>query len=93
MKPKSPYQDTRAVARLPHIDVEIQHRRPWEGEGEQILITLKATPSFEAFGAFLESTNPWLFWMKLMQAAWEPWLGGVVAATSAVQVLAPPKER
>jgi hypothetical protein len=93
MKPKSPYQETRAVARLPHLDVKIQHRRPWEGEGEQIVITLQATPSFEAFGEFLESTNPWLLWMGLMRAAWEPGLGGLAAATSALQVLAPPKER
>ena len=93
MKPKSPYQETRAVARLPHLDVEVQHRRPWEGEGEQIMITLQAAPSFEAFGEFVESTNPWLLWLGLMQAAWEPWLGGLAAATSALRALAPPKER
>jgi hypothetical protein len=92
MSSENPYQETRAVARLPHLDIEIKHRRPWEGEGEQIAITLQATPSFEAFAEFLESTNPWLMWMEVMQAAWKPWLGGWEAASWALRALNPPEE-
>jgi hypothetical protein len=74
------YDETRAVARLPHLDVEIVHRRAWDGEAEQLSVTLRGIPSFEAFGQFIESTNPFSFWMGLVQAAWSPWLGLLGAA-------------
>ena len=35
---------------------------------------MRAVPSFEAFGRFLEGANPMLLWMQWMQAAWSPWL-------------------
>jgi hypothetical protein len=31
-------------------------------------------PSFEAFGRFVESANPFAFWTLVIQAAWLPWL-------------------
>ena len=43
------YDDARAVAQLPNLDIEILHRRPWRGDGEMLSITLRATPSFDAF--------------------------------------------
>ena len=73
--------ETRAVARLPHLDVEIVHRRL--PDGEQLGISLRATPSAEAFARHLEAQaavwpwlalNPWLGWQRLLQAAWQPWL-------------------
>jgi hypothetical protein len=76
--PKSDYEETTAVAHLPQLDIEIRHRRPWQGEGEgggeELTITVRAAPSFEAFGRVLEAANPMLFWMRWMQAAWAPWL-------------------
>jgi len=30
----SEYDETRATARLPNLDIEIVHRRPWEGNEE-----------------------------------------------------------
>jgi hypothetical protein len=72
---------TRATAHLPGLDVEIVHRRSPDGEGEQISINLQAMPSFEAFGRFLESTNPLAFWAEATRLAWRPWLE---AAQSAV---------
>jgi hypothetical protein len=35
-------------------------------------------PSFEAFGRFVESTNPFEFWAKAVQMAWLPSLSAVL---------------
>jgi hypothetical protein len=64
---------TRA-AHLPGLDIEIMHRRAVEGDAEQILINLRAAPSFEAFGRALEAANPSAFWAQAVQLAWLPWL-------------------
>jgi len=33
----SEYDETRATARLPNLDIEIFHRRPWEGNEEHLM--------------------------------------------------------
>lgn len=63
---------TRATARLPGLDIEIVHRRA--ANAEQISVQLQAMPSFEAFGRFLESANPFAFWAEATQLMWLPWL-------------------
>ena len=70
---------TRATARLPGIDIEIVHRRSPGGDAEQISINLQAVPSFEAFGHFVESANPFAFWARAVQMAWLPWLAAARA--------------
>ena len=70
----SDYEETKAVARLPNLDVEILHRRPWQGNEELLTITLRATPSFDAVFDFARTANPMLFWMRAMETAWAPWL-------------------
>jgi len=65
---------TKAIARLPGLDIEIVHRRLRERDAEQISINLTATPSFEAFGASLEAPNPFVLWAEAMRPAWAPWL-------------------
>ena len=70
----------RATAHLPGLDIEVTHRR--SPIAEQISIHLQATPSFEAFGRFLESNNPFAFWAEARRLAWLPflpWLGAVGA--------------
>ena len=42
--PVSDYDETRATARLPNLDIEILHRRPWEGNEEHLVVTLRAVP-------------------------------------------------
>jgi hypothetical protein len=79
--------ETRAVAHLPNLDIEIIHRRPSDGNAEQMVITLRAMPSFEVFGGYLEAANPMLFWMKLTQMVWSPWLGSLAAASKAMKSL------
>ena len=78
----SEYDETRATARLPNLDIEILHRRPWEGNEEQIVVMLRAVPSFEAFGRLLEASNPLLVWTRMMEAMWSPWVRGLTTAFS-----------
>lgn len=68
------FDETRATGRLANLDIEIVHRRARHEDAEQISITLRATPSLAAFGQFLETANPLLFWMRMMEIAWSPWL-------------------
>ena len=65
---------TRATARLPGLEVEIVHRRSPAANVEQISINLQAVPSFEVFGQFLQTANPFAFWAQAAQMAWFPWL-------------------
>ena len=46
----SEYDEIRATVRLPNLEIGILHRRPWEGNEEQIVVMLRAVPSFEAVG-------------------------------------------
>mgnify|MGYP001600348447 FL=1 len=80
--PPRDLQETRASARLPHLDIDIVHRRAREGDAEQILISLQATPSFQAFGQVLEAANPFEFWARLAETAWAPWLQAMQAWSS-----------
>jgi hypothetical protein len=70
---------TRATASLPRLEIEIVHRRPQGDNLEALSINLQAMPSFEAFGRFLETANPFVFWTQAIeqaiQMAWLPWLG------------------
>jgi hypothetical protein len=69
-----PVDETRAVARLPHVDIEIRHKKAPEEGAEYLAITLRATPDFDTAAAFLDPTrvltawasfNPWAAWLKL----------------------------
>ncbi len=73
--PQSRFDETRAAARLPNLDIEIVHSRSPAGDAERISISVLAVPSLEAFGRYLEAANPFLFWMRFAQTAWSPWLG------------------
>lgn len=63
---------TRATARLPGLEIEVVHRRA--PDAERISVHLQAMPSFEAFGRFLESANPFAFWAEAAQLMWMPFL-------------------
>lgn len=67
---------TRAMARLPGLNIEIVHQRSAGGDAEQVSITLQAVPSFDAFSQYLEALNPFVLWAQLAQMAWFPWLQG-----------------
>jgi len=75
--------ETRAVARLPHLDVEIAHRRG--DDEERVSIHLRAAPSFHGFADYLETSPllwpwlaaaPWVAWQQAMRSAFAPWLAG-----------------
>jgi hypothetical protein len=63
---------TRAVARLPGLDIAVEHRRL--PNAEQISIHLQAMPSFAAFGDFLDAANPFAFWARAAHMTMLPWL-------------------
>jgi hypothetical protein len=73
--PGQDLDETRATANLPGLDVEIVHRRAPDASAEMMTISLRASPSFEAFGRYLEASNPVLAWMRMIELAWQPWLG------------------
>jgi hypothetical protein len=60
---------TSATARLPGLDIEIFHRRSPDGDAERISINLRAVPSFEAIGRYVECANPFAFCTQSMQLA------------------------
>jgi hypothetical protein len=70
----SDFDETTAKAALPHLDIEIVHRVARAGDAEQISITLRAVPTLEAFGRFLQATTPLGLWLTLVETAWRPWL-------------------
>jgi hypothetical protein len=63
---------TRAAERLPGLEIDIVHRKSPAADAKQISINMKAVPSFDAFGRFLQTANPFAFWAQM---AWFPWLG------------------
>jgi hypothetical protein len=68
------FDERRASARLPHLDIDVVHRRARDGEAEQISISLQAVPSFRAVGAFLEAVYPFQLWAEVARLTWMPWL-------------------
>jgi hypothetical protein len=93
--------ETRAIATLPHLEIEIGHRRLPEEQAEQLAISLRATPSFAAFAQFLErqapwpwlALQPWLLSARMVQASWQPWLAALAAASAARAQPAPELDR
>src|SRR5262249_37802688 len=73
--PQNPVDQTRAIARLPALNIEIAHGRGPAGGSEWINIRLAAAPSFAAFGRWLEFANPLAYWTEAVRLAWLPWLG------------------
>jgi hypothetical protein len=86
---QSPFEETRAIAHLANLDIEIVHGRAPDGTSEHLSIHLRAMPSFEAFGRGIEAANPFLFWVRFAQTAWAPWLPAPWPGSSAA--LLPPK--
>lgn len=79
---------TRAVARLPGLDIAIEHHR--SDDAERISIHLHAVPSFAAFGTALDSLNPFAFWARAAQLAWLPWMAWSPLPTT-TRALLPPR--
>jgi hypothetical protein len=61
--------ETRAVAHLPSLDIEILHRQ--EEDSETLTVSLRAVPGFEAVGAWLDPLRLCGAWLRL-----NPWLAG-----------------
>ena len=72
--PTQEIDETRATINLPSLDIEIVHRRAPDGSAEQLTLSLRALPSFAAFGEHLDAANPFLLWARMKELAWQPWL-------------------
>lgn len=73
--------ETKATASLPGIDIELKRRVDAAEGAEYVSITMRAVPSFEAFGAAAPLFNPfaaqmalWQGWAEMAQAFWQPFL-------------------
>ncbi|HYI90917.1 MAG TPA: hypothetical protein VEY05_13550 [Beijerinckiaceae bacterium] len=73
--------ETRAFARLPGLDIAVLHRDT-RGDGEQVFIALKASPSFGALALPMQAADPFLLWMRLMQLGWASWVSCLAAAST-----------
>ena len=89
--------ETRAVANLPGLDIEIRHRRAPEEDAELVSITMRATPSFDAFAAALRNGPifPWLAMAPFGTAGgsfnpFAPWMAMMEAWTSLLSGCSPP---
>ncbi|MBV8916996.1 hypothetical protein [Bradyrhizobium sp.] len=65
---------TKASADLPGLAVDIVHRQSPDGDFEETSINLRATPSFEAFGQFVQVADPFTLWAQAVRLMWMPWL-------------------
>lgn len=70
--------ETKATARLPGLDIELKRRVDAQEGAEYVSVTLRATPSLDAFaGALHPMALPmalWQSWFTLTQAFWQPFL-------------------
>lgn len=89
--------ETRATAQLPGVDIEIRHRRSPDGAAEQMMITLQATPSFDAVGQWLQlglrMSNPLLFWAEATRQLYETWARAMLPAPDASRALPRPDDK
>jgi hypothetical protein len=65
---------TIAHARLSGVDIGITHQKAPGGEWEEVSITLRAAPSFEALGNAFDGANPFALWTQTAKLMWMPWL-------------------
>jgi hypothetical protein len=83
--------ETRAAARLPHVDIEIRRKQAPDGDAEYLAVSVRASPEFAAVAAFFDPFRladsarllaawtafyPWLAWLRLAGPLTLPRLGG-----------------
>lgn len=67
----APGGETRALARLPGLDIAILHEPAQGGAGERVTVTIQTMPL--PSGPALAG-DPFALWLQMAQAAWAPWL-------------------
>ncbi len=76
--------ETKVTANLPTATVEMIVRDYRDGDADVMTISLRATPSLQAFGNLLSGpammpgalmwANPLGLWFRMAEMAWRPWL-------------------
>ncbi len=74
--------ETRAYARLPGLDIAVIHRGAHGGGWEEVMVAVRAVPSFGAFGRPVGAVDPLLLWTRFAQVMWASWLGCLAAAST-----------
>jgi hypothetical protein len=69
------------------LTIEIAHHRLPGADREEISIKLQAVPSFEAYGRFLEATNPFVFWAEATRLTWFCWLQAAFPMSGSISLL------
>src|SRR5215813_2151634 len=72
--PESEIVATKASAHLPGLDIDIIHRQSPNDDWAQVSNNLRATPSYETFGPFLEIADPFTIWAQVARSMWIPLL-------------------
>src|ERR1700746_2504585 len=70
---------TRATASLPRLGLSSSTASGKTRMPKRFQLICQAVPSFEAFGRFIETANPFAGWAQVARMAWVPWLGGTKA--------------
>ncbi len=80
-------EETKLIANLPRLDVEVVHVQDPEERAEVVTIKMTANPSFNAFGDYLTKglanpltlmwAAPFGLWSGMVEAAWRPWLSAL----------------
>lgn len=94
-----PVDEVRAVAELPQLNIEVVHRRAPAADAEEVLISLRAAPSFEAVADHLRGPAVWpwlmmapmLMWQQAMRQTLMPWLPSPRKIEAAPKVEAVPQ--
>ncbi|MEZ5832568.1 MAG: hypothetical protein R3D05_15450 [Dongiaceae bacterium] len=94
------FDETRAHARLPQMEIEIVRRAARDSDRESVTVTVELVPfpmlSFpQGLERLIALSDPFRFWGQMIEAAWQPWLQALSAfapqATTA-RALPPVKE-
>lgn len=72
--------DTRAVARLPNLEIEIRHRWAPDEGAEYLSVSLRATPGLDAVAAWLDPFAHLRAWASLNPWLAASWWGGAAAS-------------
>ncbi|MBB4197697.1 hypothetical protein CCR94_12815 [Rhodoblastus sphagnicola] len=65
---------TTARARLNGLDIDVTHQKSPSGAWEEVSITLRASPSFEALGRSLAASDVFSLWARASRLMWMPWM-------------------
>jgi hypothetical protein len=89
----APEANTRAVARLPGLDVTVELFEPDAAGQEELRVSLRMAQGSQGFAPVLGYVNPMLAGLMMTQAMWAPWLNLMQAWSWPAPLPKPPRDR